>query len=169
MAKRSSKPAEADAAGPDRAEIQRAFTERMGAIMFESGLARMPARVFAALLASDSGQMTAAELAEQLKASPAAISGAVRYLTQIGLVSRERESGSRRDHFVLGQDVFLELMTQEIRSLTRWEQGLAQGITDLGAETPAGRRLADTVEYFQFMRGELTGMIERWKEHRPPR
>ena len=53
--------------------------------------------------------------------------------------------------------------------MTRWEQGLAQGITDLGAETPAGRRLADTVEYFQFMRGELTGMIERWKEHRPPR
>ena len=150
----------------ERAETQRAFTERMGAVMFESGLPRMPARVFAALLASDPGRMTAAELADQLKASPAAISGAVRYLAQISLVARERESGSRRDHFVLHDDVFLELMTQEIRSLTRWEQGLQQGIGDLGADTPAGRRLSDTVEYFQFMRGELAGMIERWRERR---
>ena len=150
----------------ERSETQRAFTERMGAVMFESGFPRMPARVFAALLASDSGRMTAAELADQLKASPAAISGAVRYLAQISLVARERESGSRRDHFVLHDDVFLELMTQEIRSLTRWEQGLQQGIGDLGGDTPAGRRLTDTVEYFQFLRGELTGMIERWRQRR---
>jgi predicted transcriptional regulator len=151
---------------PDRSESQRAFTERMGSIMFETGLPRMPARVFAALLASDPGRMTAAELADQLKASPAAISGAVRYLAQIGLVTRERESGSRRDHFVLHDDVFLELMSQEIRSLTRWEQGLQQGITDLGAKSPAGRRLANTLEYFTFLRAEMTGMMERWREHR---
>ena len=57
----------------------------------------MPARVFAALLATDSGRLTAAELAELLQISPAAVSGAVRYLTQVGMVHREREPGSRRD------------------------------------------------------------------------
>ena len=25
---------------------------------------------------------------------------------------------------------------------------------------------SDTVEYFQFLRGELTGMIERWRQRR---
>ena len=40
----------------------------------------MPARVFSALLATDSGRLTAAELAERLQISPAAVSGAVRYL-----------------------------------------------------------------------------------------
>jgi predicted transcriptional regulator len=153
----------------DRSQIQRAFTERMGSIMFETGLPRMPARVFSALLASDSGRLTAAELAEQLKASPAAISGAVRYLAQIGLVARERESGSRRDHFVLHEDVFYELMAQDSRSLVRWEQGLEDGIAGLGADTPAGRRLNDTLDFFAFMRAELDGTMARWKEHRASR
>jgi hypothetical protein len=85
------------------------------------------------------------------------------------LVTRERESGSRRDHFVLHEDVFLELMSQEIRSLTRWEQGLEQGLNDLGAESQAGRRLASTLDYFQFMRTELTAMRERWREHQARR
>src|SRR5262245_30073478 len=138
----------------------------MGSIMFETGLPRMPARVFSALLASDSGRLTAAELAEQLKASPAAISGAVRYLAQIGLVAREREGGSRRDHFVLHEDVFYELMVQDVRSLRRWEQGLEEGIAGLGADTPAGQRLTETLDFFHFMRGELTGMMERWRSHR---
>jgi DNA-binding transcriptional regulator GbsR (MarR family) len=170
VARRPSKAVEGDPAGSlDRSATQRAFTDRMSSIMFETGLPRMPARVFAALLASDPGRMTAAELAEQLRASPAAISGAVRYLAQIGLVSRERESGSRRDHFVLHEDVFLELMSQEIRSLTRWEQGLEQGMNDLGAESPAGRRLASTLDYFEFMRVELTAMRERWREHQARR
>lgn len=160
------RPTKAEAA---RVETQRAFTERMGSIMFETGLPRMPARVFSALLASDSGRMTATELAEQLKASPAAISGAVRYLAQIGLVARERESGSRRDHFVLHEDVFLELMAQEQRSLVRWEHGLQDGIEGLGAATPAGRRLSETLDFFRFMRVELAGMMERWREHRGAR
>jgi DNA-binding transcriptional regulator GbsR (MarR family) len=138
----------------------------MGSIMFDTGLARMPSRVFAALLASDEGQMTAAELADQLKASPAAISGAVRYLAQIGLVARERESGSRRDHFVLHEDVFYELMAQDVRSITRWESGLRDGIANLGANTPAGQRITRTLDFFEFMRAELTDMMERWQAER---
>jgi hypothetical protein len=38
---------------------------------------RMPARVFAAVLVAEDGRRTAAELADQLGVSPAAISGAV--------------------------------------------------------------------------------------------
>ena len=54
----------------------------------------MPARVFVALLVSDDGRRTAAELAEMLKVSPAAISNAVRYLQQVRLAVREREPGN---------------------------------------------------------------------------
>ena len=54
---------------------------------------RMPARVFAALLASDDGALTSAELGEQLQVSPAAVSGAVRYLAQVSTWSPA--SGSR--------------------------------------------------------------------------
>ena len=77
--------------------------------------------------------------------------------------------GSRRDHFVLHEDVFYELIAQDSRSLVRWEHGLEDGIAGLGADTPAGRRLTDTLDFFQFMRAELDGMMARWKEHRSRR
>ena len=57
----------------------------------------MPARVFAALLFCDAGGLTSAELTELRSVSPAAISGAVRYLSQLGFISRDRKPGSRRD------------------------------------------------------------------------
>jgi hypothetical protein len=47
---------------PDPAAITK-FVERFAVMLVESGMARMPARVFATLLASDTGQLTAAELA----------------------------------------------------------------------------------------------------------
>ncbi|HWJ40778.1 MAG TPA: MarR family transcriptional regulator, partial [Candidatus Limnocylindrales bacterium] len=65
------------------------FVERFASVLTESGFPRMPARVFAALLATDSGRLTAAELAALLHVSAAAISGAVSYLVQVNLASRE--------------------------------------------------------------------------------
>ena len=65
------------------------FIERFASVLVEAGIPRMPARVFAALLASDSGTLTAEDLSKQLQASPAAVSGGVRYLTGVGMVRRE--------------------------------------------------------------------------------
>ena len=72
---------------------------------------RMPARVFAALLASDAGALTSAELGEQLRISPAAVSGAVRYLAQRTWSRREREPGSRRDRYRVHSDQWYEALT----------------------------------------------------------
>src|SRR5215469_10353444 len=86
-------------------EVVAQFVEKFAAVLTETGFPRMPARLFAALLASDSGTMTAPELAGLLQISPAAISGAVRYLTQVNLVSREHEPGSRRERYRVHSDV----------------------------------------------------------------
>ena len=74
----------------DPAVVSR-FVERFAQVFVEAGMPRIASRIFVALVATDSGRLTAAELAEQLRASPAAISGGVRYLIQVDLVSRERE------------------------------------------------------------------------------
>jgi hypothetical protein len=50
------------------------FVERFASVLEESGMPRMPSRVFAALLATDSGRATAAELADGLRVSAAAVS-----------------------------------------------------------------------------------------------
>lgn len=85
---------ESAGAGRDTEVVSR-FVESFAAQLVEAGMTRMPARVFAALLSSDAGSMTSAELGEQLRISPAAVSGAVRYLAQTHMVSREREQIGR--------------------------------------------------------------------------
>ena len=54
------------------------FIERFASALVDAGMARMPSRVFVALLASDSGRLSSSELAEVLAVSPGAISSSTR-------------------------------------------------------------------------------------------
>ncbi|MBG0853607.1 MarR family transcriptional regulator [Streptomyces spinoverrucosus] len=142
------------------------FVEHFAAQLVEAGMPRMPSRVFAALLASDAGALTSAELGEQLQISPAAVSGAVRYLAQVHMVSREREPGSRRERYRVHGDQWYEALTNREAVLKRWEDALRDGVDSLGADTPAGRRLAETLAFFEYLEGELEALMERWRAHR---
>jgi DNA-binding transcriptional regulator GbsR (MarR family) len=146
----------------DRADVLR-FIESFAANLVDGGVPRMPARAFAALLASDAGRMTAAELAQLLQVSPAAISGAVRYLAQVDLVVREREPGSRRDVYAVRDDAWYEASIRREGMLARWERTLAEGVQALGPDTPAGRRLAESVTFFEFLQTEMPALLERWR------
>ncbi|MFF7488711.1 GbsR/MarR family transcriptional regulator [Streptomyces luteogriseus] len=156
-----------ESAGTGRdSEVVSRFVESFAAQLVEAGMTRMPARVFAALLSSDAGSMTSAELGEQLRISPAAVSGAVRYLAQTHMVSREREPGSRRERYRVHGDQWYEALTNRDTVLKRWEGALREGVTNLGADTPAGRRLAETLAFFEFLEGGLAELMERWRVHR---
>jgi len=151
--------------GRDEEAVAR-FVERFALQWAEAGFPRMAARVFIALLVTDSGQRTATELAAQLQVSPAAISGAVRYLSQIGLAVRERDPGERRDHYRVSDDMWFETFARRDELLLRWEQDLEEGIKALGADTPAAARLDETRQFFEFVRLEFPGIMQRWRESR---
>jgi DNA-binding transcriptional regulator GbsR (MarR family) len=148
------------------AEAMSRFTERFAAVLVEAGIPRMPARLFAALLAADSGRMTAAELAGLLQASPAAVSGGVRYLIGVGMVRREGEPGSRRHYYRIPDDVWDEVIRLRDRLMARWTAVLREGIELLGADTPAGLRMTESVQYFEFVSAELPQVIARWQVHK---
>lgn len=147
----------------DEAGVGR-FIERFSGALVEAGMPRMPARVFAALLIDDDGARTSAELAEQLEVSPAAISGAVHYLVQVGLVARGRQPGSRRDVYRLYSDVWYEVFARQDQRYARWIDSMRDGISAVGPQTAAGRRLGETMGFFDYLRTELPGLIERWHE-----
>nr|WTB36221.1 MarR family transcriptional regulator [Streptomyces sp. NBC_00830] len=134
--------------------------------MTEAGMQRMASRVFAALLADDDGSMTSAELSEQLQISPAAVSGAINYLTQVSMVGRERDPGSRRDRYRLHNEIWYATFASRDRVLTRWEHTLREGARTLGQDTPAGARLVETAEFFEFLQTELVGLMDRWRDYR---
>ena len=73
----------------------------------------MTARVLATLLFTEQPTMTMGELAEQLRASPGAISGAIKMLTSVGLVERVPAPGSRRDHYRLRDDAWAVQYTNQ--------------------------------------------------------
>lgn len=147
----------------------RTFIERFAAAFTDAGIPRMPSRVFAALLTADTARRTAAELAADVQASPAAISGAVRYLQQVGLVAREREPGTRRDVYVIHDDVWYEAIFAREPLLLRWAATFRAASATLGEDTPAGRRMSETAEFFDFLVGEMPAMLGRWKAHREQR
>ena len=142
------------------------FIERFAADLVEAGMARMPARIFAALLATDSGRLTSAEISELLQVSPAAISGAVRYLTQLNLVGRERERGSRRDYYRVRDGLWLEVIGRRDQIFSRLESSIRAGMSALGPDTPAGARMAETIDFFEFLQDELPKLLDRWKTAR---
>lgn len=150
-------------------EAVRAYVERLASTLNQLGFQRMQARVFAALTASDSGRMTARELADALSVSPAAISGAVRYLEQVGLVAKERHPGERRDHYRLYDDFWYTSFLQRDRFLRMWRDTTAEGVTVVGADTPAGRRLAAMVDFLDYMVREIPGLFDRWHLERARR
>lgn len=142
------------------------FVERFAADLTEAGFQRMAARVFACVLASDEGALNSAELAERLQVSPAAVSGAVRCLSQAHMVSREREPGSRRELYRVHEDNWYQAFTTEREQLARWAESLRSGAETLGVDTPAGRRLVETSEFFDFLRTEMAEIMDRWRARR---
>ena len=141
-----------------------AFVERFSSVLVDAGWPRMPARVFVTLLASESSALTAADLADRLRVSPAAISGAVRFLLQLDLASRDREPGQRRDLFRVEQDVWPYVIEQQMQRVSKWREHLVVGLTAVGANTSAAGRLADMIEFFEFIDEETPDMLRRWRE-----
>lgn len=140
----------------------RQFIEKLALGLADMGWPRMPARVFAALMVADSGRLTAGELADVLSVSPAAISGAVRYLDHVGLVTRERVAGERRDSYRVFDDLWYASFLKRDRMMKAWSDTAGEGIDLLGAETPAGKRLAEIRDFFEFFNAELPLLFERW-------
>jgi DNA-binding transcriptional regulator GbsR (MarR family) len=152
-------------AGPVDPAVQQ-FAEDFASTLVDSGVPRMPARVFSCLLVSETGRLTAAELAERLQASPAAISGAIQYLGTVDLVRRTREPGSRRDHYVVEHEVWYKAITSRDQLLARWIDQLAEGVSLVGRHTDAGDRLSETMEFFEFLQEEMVLLRERWAERK---
>ena len=155
---------EANGTGPEDPLF--AYIERFAAVLVAAGFPPMPARVFVALLVTDSGRLSAAELAAMLRISPAAVSGAVRYLIQLGLVHKERVPGSRRDYYRMPGNMWDDLIRMRDQVMGRWTALVREGIDLVGADTPAGERMAEQAAFLEFATKELGQILGRWQEYR---
>jgi hypothetical protein len=143
------------------------FIERLGSTFTDAGFPRLPARVFSALIADDDGRMTAAQLSDLLRVSPASISGAVKYLAGVHLLHREREPGTRRDVYVIRDDAWHDTLMNAASIYDPFRRVLAGGVDVVGGNgSRAGMRLAESVAFLEFLSAEMKGIAERWEERR---
>lgn len=145
------------------------YIERFAAVLVAAGFPPMPARVFVALLVTDSGRLSAAELAAMLRISPAAVSGGVRYLIQLGLVHKERVPGSRRDYYRMPGNMWDDLLRMRDQVMSRWTALVREGIELVGADTPAGERMTEQAAFLDFATKELSQVLSRWEEYQAAR
>lgn len=139
------------------------FVERFGLLLTDAGMPRMPSRVFAALLVTEGGRGTAAELGRTLSVSPAAISGAVRYLEHVQMVHRARDPGERRDHYEVSEDLWYEVYANRDKQFEQWANLMSDGVDAVGGDSRAGARLDRTRRFFEFLRAELPLLMEKWR------
>ncbi len=144
----------------------RQFIERFAAVLAQGGFRLMPARVFVALLTADAPRLTADDIAGILQVSPAAVSGAVRYLLPLGLVTRETGPGSRRYWYRTPRDVWIEVSRLQGQVMSRWSQTLRDGLELAAPDSLAAERIRDSVMYFDFVQEELPMVLRRWEEYR---
>jgi hypothetical protein len=142
------------------------FVERFAIVLAESGMPRMTARVFAYAVADDADRYSATELSDALRVSPAAISGAVRELVAMGLLTKQREPGDRSDTYCLSEDIWSGMVTQGSGVLESMQRVAGDGAHLLGRDTPGGRRVAETQEFCRFLQREMSALVDRWREHR---
>jgi predicted transcriptional regulator len=152
----------------DRDEVKvRTAVEQMALIFTDWGFPRMPSRVLVTLMAADEEALTAAELAERLEVSPAAISGAVRYLMHVRLLQRVPTPGSRRDRYRLPADPWYESSTVRDGFMAQIAVVAGDGVAALGPDTPGGERIERMRAFFLFLQAELGGVLEKWRAEHP--
>jgi DNA-binding transcriptional regulator GbsR (MarR family) len=145
------------------------FEVRLTEMLVATGMPRMNARVLACLYTIDAGSLTSAELVRRLGVSPASISKAVGYLEAQGLIRRERVGRNRVERYLIDDDVWYQAMLANARTTSQLADAAAHGVRTLGADTPAGVRLAHMRKLLDRVGHDMLQAAEDWRRTRETR
>ncbi|MDG4811010.1 helix-turn-helix domain-containing protein [Micromonospora sp. WMMD1120] len=141
------------------AEYEEVFTT----VLMASGVNKMGARVLTSLFTTDTGSLTAAELARRLNVSPASISKAISFLEGQSLVRRERDE-RRRDRYVVDTELFYQATIASARANDQLSATARQGVAVLGPHTPAAARLENVARFLDFISETITRAAEQARD-----
>ncbi|MFF4342786.1 helix-turn-helix domain-containing protein [Kitasatospora sp. NPDC001540] len=154
--------ADRPADGRDPAAVD-AFEEAITTVFMHSGMSRMPARVLAALLLTDSGSLTATELSRRLQVSPASVSKAVAFLDEQSMVRRERDE-RRRERYLVDDEIWYQSAVASAHANTAVAATARQGVAVLGPASPAGARLENVARFLDYLSEGLLRAAEQARE-----
>jgi hypothetical protein len=143
----------------------RRFSDELAALLDAAGFPRMPARLLMALLTSPTGELTADQISEVLEVSPAAVSGAIRYLQSVRVLRVGSLPGTRRRRYALAPNWYTATLTR--LSLYGELSGLAQSLPPaISPDTPAGRRVQEMADFYSFLNRKFPELLTEWDQLR---
>ncbi|MFF2267854.1 helix-turn-helix domain-containing protein [Cellulosimicrobium cellulans] len=148
---------------PGGTDAVRAYEETFTTLFMQQGLPRIAAGVLTCLYTADTGSLTAAELVDRLRVSPASISKAIPVLESHGLVVRERGEG-RRERYVADGDVWFQSMIAAARNNAQLAETARQGVAILGRSSPAGARLENMARFLDFVGESIARAAEQARD-----
>lgn len=150
----------------EEAAEAKAAAEKAAAGFAAAGFPKMPARALMALVSSEDGSLTAAELGERLGVSAAAVSGAVRYLQTVGFVHRVSQPGSRRDLYALYDDEWYIVSMRKspiYQSLAALTDATAEALPEGSA---ARSRVTEMGRFYRFLAARMPAILDEWERER---
>ena len=147
-------------------EDEAAFVEAMGHYMGGYGMTPMAGRLWAWLLICDPPAQTAGDLAEALRASRGAISGAAASLASAGMIRRVSRRGDRREYFSAPPGTFDTLLRSAGTAYGRLLAITAEGLTAVDGRPGGRERLQEVHDAVAFVARELPALVDRYLAER---
>ncbi|WP_336208458.1 GbsR/MarR family transcriptional regulator [Nonomuraea sp. LPB2021202275-12-8] len=145
------------------------ITQSFATLLEQQGMPRMAARVLACLHVTDSGNLTAADLVQRLRVSPASISQTIALLEQQGLLKREREPGGRRERYVIDDELWVRSTLAALQMNETLAATSQRAAEVLGAATPAGARFGTSAEFLLLVNASLGQVMQQWQQDQADR
>ncbi len=124
----------------------------------------MAAKVLVCLYVTDSGTLTAADLVQRLRVSPASVSARRRLPRTAGAAQAGADPGGRRERYVLDDEIWLRSTLAAVQMNDVLTAAARRGAEILGAATPAGARFGTSAEFLHVMGESLREGMERWRQ-----
>ncbi|MFC5906034.1 helix-turn-helix domain-containing protein [Streptacidiphilus monticola] len=139
------------------------YEETLTTVLMATGVPKMAARVLTCLFTSETGSVTAAELARRLEVSPASISKAIAFLESQSLVRRERDE-RRRDRYIVDDELFFQATVASARANDQLVAVARQGVAVLGPDSLAATRLENIARFLDFISESILRAAEQARE-----
>lgn len=138
--------------------------ERSAAMLAAAGMPRMPARVMMALVGSPDEGYSAAELADRLGVSAAAVSGAVRYLESMRMIHRLSRPGERIARFDLMDDGWRSMVVSQSPMYGRLADDM-DAIADQNVSAPlSAARARQMADFLRFLEKRMPELVAEWQQ-----
>lgn len=146
------------------------YVEEFGVFFEGFGGSRMLGRVLGALLVSEPPELSAEELARELKASRGSISHATRTLVQMGMVRRMSKPGERRDYFQVKENAWEETTRQAVSGISAAHKMAERGLSLLDPETPDARASLEQMrDFYDYWGSVIPEFLDRWEQEKRKR